>query len=583
MKNKYKAFLRTFLFLFILLNINLLLNAQSSRDYGWYFNVNFGLTQAYCDLQEDNNFISKLSDETKFGYGIQLAKYISPIFALRAQVLKAEMKGSKYSVDAYFNADVLEYQLNTSVNFSNIFFGINHERTVSVYGVAGIGMLYFRSESRKISNGEVINRYGYKDNGDKDKRSSSIFFPIGMGVNFRLSKKLSINFESVLRFMDTDDVDATDSGPHKDAFFYASLGLSYNLFKKKKREKIEMPSEIIAEITEDTLITEKIDLIYDLPKQLVSNSEFDMKFTIIKDKIDGLGELMQILPIGFTVLDTVFENAKFEFKNFTVNLIWDELPADTSFTMTYRVKVEDVYGNLPITSILYIDKTGKEYKFKRNIYVEKERFEEEIVISDTVITEEIEEPKDVLEFKVQVRAAYKAKISLQRLANKYHLRDSIREDFVGNWYRYSVGSFATFAEAKEYRKIIVADHKVLDAFVVVFRNGVRLNSLSELKELKPSEMYEKKTKYIENGLMYRVQILALLHNKVSPEALKDIYKVEKDINEEKYERWRKYTVGDFTSIKEAEKYRDLMKEKGITDAFVVIYKNGERISIDKPL
>lgn len=550
---------------------------QSSLDYNMYLNANFGMAQAYCDLQDYNNHITKIPDETDIGYGVKLAKYISPVFAAHLQFLKANLSGTKEKTDAYFKADIMEYQAAATVNLSNLLFGINHDRTFYIYGTTGFGINYFRSEARRISNDNLINDHGYTKDLErkKDARPNFFILPIGAGLDIKLSRRWYLNLETVLRLSDSDKLDAVESGNKKDAYYYTSIGLSYNFWEKKKREKIDVPPEIIAEEEKvDSIIFERVDLEYILPEVIESNSEFVLKCIVHKGRIDGFGELMQILPIGFNVVDTVIDDARFEFRNYTLNMYWDELPADSVFEVSYRVQVEDVYGNLPITSILYFDRTGQEYKFKRSVYVEKAR---PVVVTDDTIPEVVEAPE--IEFKVQVRAAYKAQIPLQRLANKYHLRDSIREDFVGNWYRYSIGSFATYAEAREYRDKVIKENKVYDAFVVAFRNGVRLNSLSDLKEIPPSPFPERDTEYKENGTMYRVQILALLHNKVAPDVLKDIYKIDEEVREEIYGQWRKYTVGEFSSITEAKAMQKKMIDKGITDAFIAIYENGKRITV----
>ncbi|MEZ5198699.1 MAG: SPOR domain-containing protein [Bacteroidales bacterium] len=319
-------------------------------------------------------------------------------------------------------------------------------------------------------------------------------------------------------------------------------------------------------------------MIYDIPRDLESYQVFEMKCVIHKGNIDGRGELVQILPIGFNVKDTVIDDARMEFKNYTLNLYWDELPKDSVFEISYTVELDRIYGSLPLTSILYLEKTGKEYKFKTNVVIKRVEpvVAEEPIVADETETGATETPAGV-EFRVQVRAAYKAQIPLQRLANKYALRDEIRENYIGNWYKYSVGSFTTFEEAKKYRAEIVGEHGVRDAFIVAFYNGERLNDLSELKQL-ALDAYPFKTSYKESGTCYRVQILAMKQGRVSPEVLKEIYAIEEEVNEEVYPNWHKYTVGKCTSKEEAKKLREKLVEKGIIDAFVVIYQNGERIT-----
>ncbi len=103
-----------------------------------------------------------------------------------------------------------------------------------------------------------------------------------------------------------------------------------------------------------------------------------------------------------------------------------------------------------------------------------------------------------------------------------------------------------------------------------------MDSLSELKEIAP-EFYPQKTRYKETGTIYRVQILALLKNSIMPEILKEIYNIEEAVNEEVYNNWRKYTIGKFTSKKDAKEIQEEMIDKGIIDAFIVVYKKGERV------
>jgi DUF438 domain-containing protein len=103
-----------------------------------------------------------------------------------------------------------------------------------------------------------------------------------------------------------------------------------------------------------------------------------------------------------------------------------------------------------------------------------------------------------------------------------------------------------------------------------------MNQLSELKEIE-APAHPIKTVYKEGGYCYRVQILAILNKSVDPESLREMHKIEEEVNEEVYHNWRKYTVGKCASIGEAKLLLNKIKDKGITDAFIVIYKNGERV------
>ena len=571
-----------FIYSFVLLvyfipNSNLF--GQSSLDYHWYINANGGITQMYGDISNESNPIGKLNDETEFGYGVRLGKFISPVFYGHFQFLNARFKGFNESSDLQFNTDLMEFQLGTTINLINLF-GENRSRRVNLYGLLGVSALSFRSQASKISTGEIVNEFGFADNGTGEKASREMGFaiPMGIGVDFKLSDRWYINLETGFRASLTDRLDAQEKGSANDPYYYSSLGLSYNFKVRKKKELKQIP----AEPPEDPFANTYIDLLYFFPQELSSMDEFTMKCKIYKGAIQGKGELTQILPIGFTVVDTSIANARVEFKNYTLSLYWDELPTDSIFEISYTVQLDKIYGTLPMVSILYLDTLEKEYRFKADIFIKRKIVAEPIVVEEEAIEEEeMKSPSERVEFRIQVRASYKQKISIDSLTNSLNIDRVIKEEKVGNWYKYSIGSFKTYEEARTFRRALVKKRLLKDAFIIAYFDDERLNALSELKEIAPETLPGgKATKYEENGTCYRVQILAVMQKRVSPAVLKDMYQIEEEVNEEIYHNWRKYTVGSCRSKSKALKLRLELIEKGIEGAFIVAYKNGERAKLD---
>ncbi len=550
------------------------LNAQSSLGYNWYINANGGVSQLYCDIQQTNSPFGKLSDETTFGYGARIGKYTGPVFSIHFQYYFSEMKGLDADSDRKFSNNLMEYQLGTVINLSNLFFR-NKERTVSLYATFGFAADFFRSELRNISTNELLNSYGFstENEGKKDKRETGFAFPIGAGLDFKLADRWYLNLESLIRFTNSDKLDARVAGPQNDAYYYTSLGISYNFLAKKPKEAIEAPPEIVI----DPYANQTVDLVYELPANIKSTDEFVLKCIIHKGKIDGPGRLVQILPIGLNVLDTVIAGGKIQFINYTLYLNWDELPADSVFELSYRVKPDNIYGSLPMVSNLYLQRTGKEYKFRTTMFIEQA---EDVVIEKplvSVITRDTSSQVKDIEYRVQVRAGFKAQIPIEKLAAKYNLTVEIKEDCLGNWCHYSVGSFETYDQAKEYKLRLMKENGIRDAFIVVFFRGKRLDELSDLQEI-TSEAQPIRTVYKEGGVCYRVQILAMMDKSVDPETLRSMHNIEEEVNEETYNNWNKYTVGKCTTIAETKLLLNKIKEKGLKDAFIVIYKNGERVS-----
>jgi len=103
-----------------------------------------------------------------------------------------------------------------------------------------------------------------------------------------------------------------------------------------------------------------------------------------------------------------------------LSLFWDEIPADTAFDITYRVKLDKIFGSLPMTSILYFDETGEEHKFKTDIFIKRKIIAEPIAVengkpSDT----EMQSPSEKVEFRIQLRASYKLRLSTDSLETMF--------------------------------------------------------------------------------------------------------------------------------------------------------------------
>ncbi len=88
------------------------------------------------------------------------------------------------------------------------------------------------------------------------------------------------------------------------------------------------------------------------------------------------------------------------------------------------------------------------------------------------------EQSNQIVFKVQVLALSETPISENKLQQILQTSHSIEKEEAGGWYKYSIGSFSSYNEAKDYKLNLSVD----DAFVVAYKNGVRI-SIEEAIEL----------------------------------------------------------------------------------------------------
>jgi len=554
--------------------------AQSSLKYPWYVNANAGLTQMYGDIETETDPVGKLSGESGLGYGIRIGRNISPVFTGHFQFLYTSIKAEKQQNNLKFNSDIMEFQLGTTINLTNLILE-KKERIVSVYGIVGIGALLHRGKLTNTNTGEIINSVGYTTSGSKSPHEFGISFPMGGGLDFRITDRIFANFETALRLTTTDKIDAAVKGANNDAFYYINAGLSYNFGIKKEPRKVVVPPEIAAKETTKSK-DNYINVSYAYPNDLNSMDEFIMSCRISKGNMTGKAELTQILPIGFNVLDSVVANTTTKFRNYTLSLFWDEIPADSAFNISYRIKLDKIFGSLPMTSILYFAETGEEHRFKTDIFIKRKIIAEPIAVTGKKPTNnKMLSPSEKVEFRIQLRASYKLRLSTDSLTALFKLDEPIFEEKIGRWYKYSVGSFKTYDKAKIYRQKINGKPGIKDPFIIAYYDGKRLSKLSELREIAPETLPgQEKPKFKENGYCWRVQILAMKSKQASPSALKSIYNIEQEVNEEIYHNWSKYTVGSCLTKRQALDLRLELVKKGIVGAFLVKYHDGERAVIE---
>ncbi len=348
----------------------------------WELNANGGLSTFFGDLRQNNLIPASNSNfsEWKFGGGIQFGRQFSPVFGLRLQLLTGEVLGGINEMDRYFESNYYEANLNATINLNNLIGQYNPDRKVNFYLVAGVGATNFNSELKEISTDNAIAYQGYGNGSGLGGRTLETILTGGLGIDYKISDKVSLNFESVTRGMNSDYMDLYEGGTKYDMYNYTSLGLSFRFGHKKRKAA---PVEKSVEQT--------------TPQPVVQETKEKPK----------------------------------------------EEPKEEPKTVK---EVEPEIIKEPVV-------------------------EEKIVIEEPVIM--IPEP----EYRVQILAKYGKHISTEMLKNKYNITMEIKEDMNNGYYIYSVGSFATYEEARALRNQIRSRHNIPDAFVVAFSKGNRLQKL----------------------------------------------------------------------------------------------------------
>jgi cell division septation protein DedD len=183
-------------------------------------------------------------------------------------------------------------------------------------------------------------------------------------------------------------------------------------------------------------------------------------------------------------------------------------------------------------------------------------------------------------------------------------------------YRYTSGIFDNIREASAAKDVIVKIG-VTDAFVSAYINGKRIpmeeaativsqqgkaafaNMQGMNMQPKVIPMSNEKAKNENNtevtpssnkvapagntpaNIVYKVQ-LGAFRNQVPVEVMNKYLSIaEKGISNQKNGYLTIYTVGNFKSLQEAESVKADVVAKGITDAFIAVFNNGSKITIEE--
>lgn len=208
------------------------------RNSYWYLNVNTGTSTFLGDIKNKGLFpvIRNGHSEWRMGEGLQVGWQISPVFGLRGQFLHGQLSGIKRSVDQFFQADYLEFNVNATVSLINLFSGSKAERKWNVYLLGGIGLTNYNSTAYKLSDNSLVGRMGYGYGKGLGGRTLEGIITGGLGVSYQINDKWSLQFETANRAINSDAMDLWVNIHKYDVYNYTSLGVSFSFGKSKSKK-----------------------------------------------------------------------------------------------------------------------------------------------------------------------------------------------------------------------------------------------------------------------------------------------------------------------------------------------------------
>ena len=124
-------------------------------------------------------------------------------------------------------------------------------------------------------------------------------------------------------------------------------------------------------------------------------------------------------------------------------------------------------------------------------------------------------------------------------------------------------------------------HNAQGSFVIAYEDDMR-TTIVDLIGAEAGSRPERPAARPKADVIFYVQILCLdPYKRVPAEELNARYDVYDEIREYEESGLVKYQIGGYTTYEEAQSIRAQMLNKGISDAFIVPYQNGVKISISE--
>jgi len=164
-------------------------------------------------------------------------------------------------------------------------------------------------------------------------------------------------------------------------------------------------------------------------------------------------------------------------------------------------------------------------------------------------------------YRVQI-AASKQPLSNETIATLYKGFNPINVVQENGWYKYSIGDYIYFNEAK----ITKDSCGTKDAFIMPYHNQKRISW--------PKKEVMEALKYKQNeNAIYVVQVAAS-KKPIPTQMISDIIKIDYPLTMKFEDGWYKYYISAFTNFAVA---KEVAAKLGIKGAFIATYKNGLRI------
>lgn len=387
----------------------------------------------------------------------------------------------------------------------------------------------------------------------------------------------------------------------------ADLSGVFSFINRNKREKIITPNAVV-DITANTELVDNGVVICEryAPTSVAPGGTFIVKIKIHKGDITGFARIQEVLPDGFTAEAVETQEAIFSFADQKIKFLWMSLTTDPDYEVSYRVKVADDASGAPKIE-------GNFVYMVNNETIKQEIMASTITIStDAPSSPEVVAPKETEKSVTeQTTTQTEEQTTTTGEENNQADIDAAKKQEEEN------ARLAQAAEeqnrAEEQKRIqaeIAAKNKAEEEKRIQEKAEAAAQSNREAEEREREKEKEREQQRQEQAsreqasaskkstssaiisntpspsteLNYRVQIAAIRTSVNASEYFAKRYKVHENIFSETHEGWNKYTVGGYSTYRDAkEKRHAVNQDYGIKGPFVTAYNESKRITVQEAL
>jgi hypothetical protein len=286
--------------------------------------------------------------------------------------------------------------------------------------------------------------------------------------------------------------------------------------------------------TEKAALESRYDIscIRQTPYKTTTGNEFIVRLLVYKKEMNKFAKIEEQIPDGFEAKSIDSREGIFTFKDGLVKFVWMNLPAEPGFVISYRliplsssipaaVSIKGQLSYIDEGRNIVIDIIQKDVDLAgvndqnveqflsssgspQALTTQKESSpvtvpaatggESRTVTEEKKVTPVKESgpiPKEqerrysdippTLSLPVEAGIYYRVQLAathriVDPVSNykKYNLDRPVLLEFHDGWYKYSIGSFAKYSDAKAYREMMATKKRISGAFIIAYQNGQRI-------------------------------------------------------------------------------------------------------------